>query len=115
MPIHHRIPGIIGQAISRYGNRLLYSDKLVLGKAWTGFKHKSSIVTGIRHGLAAGGVVGGFINFNDDDELDGKIPQQYGSQAYKPDKTRGGRRGRNYGRNLKYCRPNRYRRRSSYR
>ncbi len=93
MPIHHRIPGIIGQAISKYGpagSKILQSDKLVLNQAWRGFKHKSSIVSGIRTGLTTGGIVGSFINTGDEP------PNVYGPNVYAPnqqDQTRN-RRGR---------------------
>ncbi len=65
MPIHHRIPSIIGQAIAKgypTGSKLVNSEKLILNKAWVGFKHKSSIVGGIRTGLFGGAIAGSLIN-----------------------------------------------------
>ncbi len=114
MPIHHRIPGIIGQAISRYGpagNKLLQSDKLVLNKAWTGFKHKSSIVSGIRSGLFAGGVAGQFIRDSDNPEMDAQVP--FFPQTSSPYKARGGRGGYRRRYTKCRCRSNKYSRRSS--
>ncbi len=99
MPIHHRIPGIIGQGISRFaptGKKLFESDKLVLNKAWTGFKHKSSIVGGIRTGLFAGGTVGQFIRDSDNPEMDAQIPFSNGSSPYSQNKTYRGRRRKCY-------------------
>ncbi len=93
--------------------KFMQSDKLVLNKAWTGFKHKSSIVSGIRSGLLAGSVVGSVINQNNDDENDGQI--QPGIKTGPPYKARGRFRRRNSRRYDKYCRPNKHRRRSSYR
>ncbi len=78
---------------------------------------------GVRHGLAAGGIVGSFIN--NDNQLDdnGQIQKVNGPKASKPDKTRGGFRPVNGGKySAKYRRYNRKRctcfgksRRSSYR
>ncbi len=82
MPIHHRIPIIISQGISRLapvGSKVLQSDKLLLNQAWKGYKHKSSIVGGIRTGLFAGSVIGPFINKSADN------PEVYGPQdVYEP-------------------------------
>ncbi len=118
MPIHHRIPGIIGQGISKYApaaRNVLSSDKLVLNRAWTGFKHKSSIVSGIRTGLFAGGAIGSFIRESDNPEMDAQVPFFNGSKAYKSSKTRGGRGGYRRRYTKCRCRSNKYRRRSSYR
>ncbi len=114
MPIHHRLPTIIGQAITKYGARTLYADKLVLGKAWTGFKHKSSIVTGIRHGLLAGGVTGSFIRDSDNPEMDAQVPF-YGPSASSQDKARNRRGGKRRRFTRNYCPPHSDRRRSRFR
>ncbi len=74
MPIHHRIiPEII-----KYGSRgspiakgVLTSDRMALNYAWKGFRHKSSIVGGIRTGLLAGSVAGTFISDDGLDDTDG--------------------------------------------
>ncbi len=118
MPRHLIVATRIGQEIyragQRYGSKFLQSDKLVLNKAWTGFKHKSSIVAGIRTGLTLGGGLGTFL-VNNDDELDVATPYKYESQTGSPYKTRSGRRGWNYSRRCKCDRLNRYKRRSSFR
>ncbi len=93
MPIHHRIPGIIAQAISK-GRPIFVADKMVLNKAYTGFKHKSSIVSGIRHGLVAGSVAGGFIRDSDNPEMDAQVPFFNGSSPSSSNKTRYRRRGK---------------------
>ncbi len=72
MPIHHRIgPEIFRQLgkLQKPAQTLVQSEKLILNKAWKGYKHKSSIVAGIRTGLFTGSVVGPLIRQNDDDEL----------------------------------------------
>ncbi len=117
MPIHHRIPGIIGQAISRFakpGKALVDSDRMVLNYAWRGFKHKSSIVSGIRSGLLAGGVAGSYIRNSDNPEMDAQVPFGPKTPASSQNKTRYRRRG--YGRRYpkRGCKPNRYRRRSRF-
>ncbi len=113
MPIHHRIPGIIGQAISKYrGPAIAFtqSDKLVLNKAWTGFKHKSSIVGGIRTGLLGGSIVGSFINNAPDTPGNGPSIPFYGSETGSQDKARGGQTGRYNYRNRSSKRFNKYKR-----
>ncbi len=104
----------IGQEIFRRGapyiSKFLSSDKLVLNKAWTGFKHKSSIVAGIRTGLFSGSVVGSLLN--NDDMLDTGGSFQPFNPSSSQNKARGGRR-RRYGRRYNNrCRPNKYSRRS---
>ncbi len=100
MPLHGRLPQIISQGISRYGKGIFLADRVVLNKAYTGFKHKSQIVSGIRHGLLAGSVVGSLIRDTDNPEMDAQIPfkQGNGSKTYSTNKTRY-RRGRR-----PYCR-----------
>ncbi len=118
MPIHHRIPSIIGQAISKGvgpAKGILASEKLVLNYAWKGYKHKSSIVAGIRTGLFGGAVGGSFIRDSDNPEMDAQIPFGNGFKASSQNKTRN-RRGGNRRRYAKRgCRPHKYRRRSSSR
>ncbi len=91
----------IAQEIIKYATRgapvakrLVDSDKLVLNKAWTGFKHKSSIVSGIRSGLFTGGIVGQFIRDSDNPEMDAQVP--YSPQTNKPYKARNRRRRQCY-------------------
>ncbi len=117
MPIHARLPQIIGQAISRGApgtKALVNSEKLALNYAWKGFKHKSSIVGGIRTGLLGGGIIGSIIRDSDNPEMDAQIPFN-GSQAGSQNKARGRRRG--YGRRYpkRGCRPYKHSRRSSTR
>ncbi len=118
MPIHHRIPGIIGQAISKGRGpaiSLVNSDKLLLNQAYKGFKHKSSIVGGIRTGLFAGGVIGSFIRESDNPEMDAQIPFFNGSKTSSPYQARRGR-GRYSRRYSKCrCRSNKFSRRPKYR
>ncbi len=52
--------GIISVA-TKYGVGIAKSEGLILNKAWKGFKHKSSIVAGIRTGLLGGAVIGSVI------------------------------------------------------
>ncbi len=100
---------------SPFAYKFLRSDKLVLDKVYTGFKHKSSIVSGIRHGLVAGSVAGGFISNPDDDDLNGTSLFEHVIKTGTPYQTRSRRRGRNNRRRCK-CGPfNSNSRRSSYR
>ncbi len=84
MPVHHRVPIIISQGISKYGkpyaNRILNAEGAGLNYAWKGFKHKSSIVGGIRTGLLGGAIAGNFINSDDQGNNYG-IP--FKQKAYK--------------------------------
>jgi len=80
MPTHHRIPTIIGQAISKlYGKtsptlyRWSQAEGKVIEYAYKGFKHKSSISKGIRHGLAVGATIGTFITEDGSNTYSGQI------------------------------------------
>ncbi len=104
MPIHHQIPRI-GQEIFKYvsraaptGSRIMQSDKLLLNQAWKGFKHKSSIVSGIRTGLFGGSIVGSFIADGGDTPGNGSFPVN-GTKTYPQNKTRGRSTRRSYCRN----------------
>ncbi len=69
----------IAQGIFRYAatrarpvaKGLLSSEKMALNYSWKGYKHKSSIVGGIRTGLLGGAIAGGFINNSGDNPFDG--------------------------------------------
>ncbi len=117
MPIHHRLPPIIYREISKRfapgAKTLLNSEKLILNYAWKGYKHKSSIVSGIRSGLLGGAIAGSFIKQNDDDDLDGS-PLQPFTPSGAQDKTRSGFRRRYSSRRRQCYRPNSYRRRSGF-
>ncbi len=93
MPIHHRIP-IIATEIAK---RTLAAEGAILGHAWKGFKHKSSIVAGIRSGLGGGAVIGSLITEDSTDPFSGtpgfksqtnKFSQKYSGQY----RNRGSRR-----------------------
>ncbi len=94
MVIHHRIPTIIGQGISKFGpaaNKLLQSDKMLLNKAYTGFKHKSSIVSGIRHGGLVGSTIGTLIRDMENPFMDAQIPFSPKTPSNSKNQTRRGR------------------------
>ncbi len=110
MPIHHRIAPIIGQAISKYGKGILLSDKLALNKAWSGYTHKSKIVSAIRFSTLTGSVVGGLIREGGNPEMDASIPQQISTPSYPKDKTRYRRRGYSGRYSKRSCRPYRRKR-----
>ncbi len=110
----------IAQEIFRYasspaGRRvatgIVNSEKLALNYAWKGFKHKSSIVGGIRTGLGGGALAGGLIN-KSADVPNVALPPFYGPSASKQDQTRN-RRKRVRRRYSNRCRPTRRRRRQS--
>ncbi len=96
---------------SRTAIKIITSEGAILGKAWWGFKAKREIVAGIRTGLGLGAAIGSFINdesnpFNED----AKIPSRDVAPPYKFSK--GNHRFRSsgrYRRNLKYCRPRKFR------
>ncbi len=84
-------------------------------QAWDAlyFGIRTDIKKGIQTGGGLGTIIGNFLNMNDDDELDGVSKTvQYVPQTGTQDKARSGRGGRSYSRNRKYCRPNKYSRRS---
>ncbi len=120
MPIHHRVGYEVARRVAPYARGLLQSDKLALNYAWRGFKHKSSIVSGIRTGLVGGSIGGAFIR--DDEGLgeDGQIPFNAPNQ-FKKTYSRSSRRS--YGRSnykrgtrrYKRCSCARKRKRSRYR
>ncbi len=105
----------IGQEIFRRlgpaATKFIQSDKLVLNQAYKGFKHKSSIVAGIRTGLFAGSIAGPLISGDNDDDLNGPFSTRYEPQTYKPEKTRYRRRGSSRRQRGRKCYSNhRYRR-----
>ncbi len=90
--------------------KILTSEGAVLGKAWWGFKSKREIVAGIRTGLGLGAAIGSFINDQNNPFEDAKIPSRDVAPPYKFSK--GNRRFRttgSYRRNIKYCRPRKFR------
>ncbi len=88
----------IAQEIIKYAirsrpitGRLVNSEKLALNYAWKGFKHKSSIVGGIRTGLLGGAVAGTQLNTADVPEV--YTPPIRITPPYQQNKTRNRRRG----------------------
>ncbi len=116
MPRHLLIASEVIRLGSRYASGLLRAEDRVLGAAYTGFKHKSAIIKGVRHGLAGGAVIGNLIGLGGDESGNGVQKPRNGNSSGKPYQARRGR-GRNYNYNNKYSRCNCRKRhtRSSYR
>ncbi len=71
MPIHHRIgPEIIRRGLP-LANQLFKAEARALNYSWKGYKHKSSIVSGTRHGLFLGAAAGGLLSGQKDPGSDG--------------------------------------------
>ncbi len=117
MPIHHRIPSIIGQAIYRGVGYIRAEQKFFQGLygpkgRYPGVSNYKQAATGVRHGLAAGGAASSFISDTVPIPGNGTVPFN-GSKANPPNKARY-RRGRYSRRQSKRCRPTRSRFRHSY-
>jgi len=117
MPRHLVIATEIMRQVSKYASRtrsvgagIGRSDKMALNYAWKGFKHKSSIVSGVRTGLFAGSIVGAIVNSNAPDTPGNGPPIQYVPQTSPPYKARGGQTGRSNRRYNSNKRFNKYKR-----
>ncbi len=109
MPVHFKV---IGPAVRYHANRAFgelyrainYQDKLI-NKAWTKGKFIKEIRWGVRHGAAAGSIVGPLLFEFGDDIEDGRFPTRdvFTTSKYGKARNRSTRR---------YCysrkKPNRY-------
>ncbi len=109
-PILREVVRTISRQGIRQGTKILTAEGNVLNFAWRGYKHKSSIVSGIRSGLLTGAVLGSFITDDSSDPFNGKIPQfnPPGKGGQKYSRRNFSRRRSN---RTNYCKPRRYRKR----
>ncbi len=98
MTIHWLGPTVqgISRLGARYAPRILNSEKFALNYAWRGFKHKSSIVGGIRTGLLGGALVGSIISQEDGQKGDAPFFKQKTDKFYKKGNRRLGRYSSRY-------------------